>query len=46
VSADLGSTNVLTAERPGSWEATLVQQLAKGTVGYDDYLADYKERRP
>ncbi len=43
VSADLGSTYALTAGRPGSWEADLVQQLVKGTVGYDDdYLADYK----
>ncbi len=44
VSADLGSTFALTAGRPGSWEADLVQQLVKGTVGYDDdYLAEYKE---
>jgi hypothetical protein len=42
--ADLGSTDALIAERPGSWEADLVQQLVKGTVGWDDdYLADYKE---
>jgi hypothetical protein len=41
--ADLGSTDALTAVRPGSWEASLVQQLVKGTVGWDDdYLADYK----
>ncbi len=47
VSADLGSTFPLTAGRPGSWEADLVQQLVKGTVGYDDhYLADYRERLP
>ncbi|MGH2866333.1 MAG: hypothetical protein ACRDNK_02030 [Solirubrobacteraceae bacterium] len=44
VSADLGSTFALTAERPGSWEANLIQQLVKGTVGYnDDYLSDYNE---
>jgi hypothetical protein len=44
VSADLGSTSALTAGRPSSWEAELVQQLVTGTVGYeDDYLADYKE---
>jgi hypothetical protein len=44
VAADLGSTSALTAGRPGSWEADLVQQLVKGTVGWDDdYLADYKE---
>jgi hypothetical protein len=47
VSADLGSTDALTAGRPGSWEAALVQQLVKGTVGYDDdYLADYTEWLP
>ena len=46
VAADLGSTSALTAGRPGSWEADLVQQLVKGTVGWDDdYLADYKEPR-
>jgi hypothetical protein len=41
VSADLGSTDALTAGRPGSWEAALVQQLVKGTVGYDDDCLDY-----
>ncbi len=46
VSADLGSTLALTAGRPGSWEADLVQQLVKGTVGWDDdYLADYGSPR-
>jgi hypothetical protein len=45
--AELGSTDALTAGRPGSWEADLVQQLVRGTVGWDDdYLAQYsKERR-
>ena len=45
--AELGSTAALTAGRPGSWEASLVHQLARGTVGWDDdYLADYaKEPR-
>jgi len=45
--ADLGSSGALTAGRPGSWEADLVQQLVRGTVGWDDdYLADYaKEPR-
>lgn len=28
----------LTARRPGSWEADLVQRLVKGTVGWDDEL--------
>jgi len=42
VSADLGSTYALMAGRPGSWEADLIRQLVKGTVGWDDdYLADY-----
>jgi len=47
VSADLGSTFALTAGRRGSWEADLIQQLVKGTVGHDDdYLADYNEPLP
>ena len=41
--AELGSTDAVTAGRPGSWEADLVQRLVKGTVGWDDeYLADHK----
>jgi hypothetical protein len=46
--AELGSTAALTAGRPGSWEASLIQQLVHGTVGWDDdYLADYaKKPRP
>ncbi len=44
VAADLGSSHALTAGRPGSWEAELVQRLVKGTVGWDDdYLADYAQ---
>ena len=40
--ARLGSTDALTAGRPGSWEASLLDQLVKGTVGYDDeYLTAY-----
>jgi hypothetical protein len=40
--AQLGSTAALTAGRPGSWEADLVIQLVRGTVGCDDdHLADY-----
>lgn len=31
----LGSTDALTAGRPGSWEAGHVRQLVCGTVGYD-----------
>jgi hypothetical protein len=39
-----GSTDALTAGRPGSWEASLVDQLVKGTVGHDDeYLPDYRD---
>jgi hypothetical protein len=42
VARELGSSDVITAGRPGSWEADLVQQLIKGTVGYDDeFLTDY-----
>ena len=45
--AEMGSSDSLTAGRPGSWEADLVRQLVKGTVGWDDdYLADYKEQTP
>jgi hypothetical protein len=44
--AELGSTAALTAGRPGSWEADLVQQLVRGTVGWDDdYLANYARPR-
>ena len=34
--AELGSTAALTSSRPGSWEADLVEQLVRGTVGWDD----------
>jgi hypothetical protein len=41
VAARKGSSDALTAGRPGSWEASLVDQLVKGTAGYDDeYLPD------
>jgi hypothetical protein len=44
VAARKGSTEALTAGRPGSWEASLVDQLVKGTVGHDDeYLPDYRD---
>ena len=36
VAGQVGSSVALTAGRPGSWEADLVQQLVKGTVGHDD----------
>lgn len=31
-----GGSDALTAGRPDSWEASLVDELVKGTVGYDD----------
>lgn len=38
----LGSTDALTARRPGSWEASLVDQLVQGTTGYhDEHLPGY-----
>ena len=36
VAGQLGSSDALVEGRPGSWEASLVDQLVKGTVGYDD----------
>ncbi len=46
VAARAGSSDALTAGRPGSWEASLVDQLVKGTVGYDDeYLPDVPASR-
>jgi hypothetical protein len=45
--ARLGTSNALTAQRPGSWEATLVDQLVKGTVGYnDELLPSYAGHKP
>jgi len=42
--AEVGSTAALVADRPGSWEAGLVQQLVCGTVGWDDeHLSDYRK---
>ena len=40
--AHAGSADALTAGRSGSWEASLVEQLVKGTVGYgdDEHLPD------
>jgi hypothetical protein len=41
VAAAKGGPAALTAGRPGSWEAALVDQLVKGTVGPgDEYLPD------
>jgi hypothetical protein len=42
VAARKGSSAALTAGRPGSWEASFVDQLVKGTVGHgDEYLSGY-----
>ena len=47
VAARKGSSDALTAGRPGSWEAALVDQLVKGTVGYDDeYLNPERTATP
>jgi hypothetical protein len=40
--AQLGSLDALTAGRPGSWEAPLVDQLARGLALDDDDLAAYR----
>lgn len=44
--AELGSTEALTAGRPGSWEADLVQRLVKGTAGYHDELLEDDDHAP
>jgi hypothetical protein len=36
--ARLGSSHALTSRRPGSWEASLLDQLVKATTGYHDEL--------
>ena len=42
LASEPGSSDAITAGRPGSWEADLAQQLIKGTLGYDDeLLSDY-----
>jgi hypothetical protein len=43
VAAIHGGSDVLTAGRPGSWEADLISRLVGGTVGYgDEYLHGYR----
>jgi hypothetical protein len=43
VAANLGSSDAVTAARPGSWEAAGVGDLLRSTVGYDDeYLLTYR----
>jgi len=47
VAAELGSTYALVASRPGSWEASLVLDLVRGTVGHgDEGLSTYKLAAP
>jgi hypothetical protein len=36
VAGQLGPSDALIEDRPGSWEADLVERLVKGTVGWDD----------
>jgi hypothetical protein len=40
--AQLGSLDALTEGRPGSWEADLVDRLARGLAGDDDGLAHFR----
>jgi hypothetical protein len=43
VAANLGSSDAVTAARPGSWEAAGVGDLLRSTVGYnDEYLLTYR----
>jgi hypothetical protein len=44
--AQLGSLDALTAGRPGSWEAALVDQLARGLALDDEDLAAYRSSAP
>jgi len=45
VAAGLGGSDALTAGRPGSWEASLVDRVVKGTVGEaDENLDRYRSR--
>ena len=44
VAARHGSSYALVAGRPGSWEASLVTNLVRGTVGWDDeHLDSYRD---
>lgn len=40
--ATLGSLDALTQQRPGSWEAELVDRLARGLAFDDEGLAAYR----
>jgi hypothetical protein len=46
VAASLGSLAALTQGRPGSWEASLVDQLVKGIVGDGDEDLAYWRQEP
>ena len=46
VAANLGTVDLVTAGRPGSWESSLVEQLLYGTVGYDDALLLERRTEP
>lgn len=46
VAANLGTVDLVTAGRPGSWESSLVEQLIHGTVGYDDALLLERRTEP
>ncbi|MGL4177520.1 MAG: hypothetical protein ACRCSN_15750 [Dermatophilaceae bacterium] len=45
VAGNVGSTDRVTAGRPGSWESDLLDQLVTGTVGDDPDLAELAGRR-
>jgi hypothetical protein len=45
LAAELGGIGRVTSNRPGSWEASLVDQLARGTAGGDSYLDEHRATR-
>lgn len=45
VAGNVGSTERITAGRPGSWESDLLAQLVNGTVGYDSSPQELAQRR-
>lgn len=45
VAGNVGSTERITAGRPGSWESDLLAQLVNGTVGPDATLQELAQRR-
>jgi hypothetical protein len=43
LAVELGGSEAVIANRPGSWEAALVEQLLTGTVGaYDEHLRQFR----